>query len=184
MMTVETMTTTALRALERAGVPADHARTQLSLLLDAELSGVASHGLLRLPRVIERIANGVTNPRTSGKGEWRGQSFLQVDGEQGLGPVVALAALEQISTRARETGLAVAAIRNCDHLGMLAWYAEKIAARGQVLLAFTVSEALVHPLGWAPCHAGHKPHRHWRARQPGTVCVRHGDQSGLHGARA
>jgi L-2-hydroxycarboxylate dehydrogenase (NAD+) len=135
----------ATRALTRAGVPADHARTQIELLLEAELRGRASHGLLRLPRLIERIRNGVVNPLTKGKGHWRGQSFLQVDGERGLGPVVAFAALDQICTRAKQTGVALAAISNNNHLGMLALYAEKVALQGQVLLALTTSEALVHP---------------------------------------
>lgn len=157
MISVQDMTTTALRALERAGVPPGHARTQLSLLLDAELSGVSSHGLLRLPRVIERIANGVTNPETRGKGEWRGQSLWQVDGQQGLGPVVAQAALGRICQRARKNGVAAAAIRNCDHLGMLAWYAEQVAARGQILIAMTVSEALVHPWGGRHAMLGTNP---------------------------
>lgn len=144
-------------ALGRAGVPADHAEQQLSLLVEAELRGYPSHGLLRLSRILERIANGVVDPRATGEGRWRGMALLEVDGMQGLGPVVALNALDTISVRAKETGVAMAAIRRCDHLGMLAWYAEKIARKGQVLLALTISEALVHPWGGRKAMLGTNP---------------------------
>ena len=42
-------------ALVKAGVPADHAEIQVDLLLEAELRGRRSHGLMRLPRVAERV---------------------------------------------------------------------------------------------------------------------------------
>jgi LDH2 family malate/lactate/ureidoglycolate dehydrogenase len=146
-----------MAALRRVSVPEDHAEQQLSLLLEAELRGYPSHGLLRLSRIIERIANGVVDPRATGEGRWRGAALLDMDGMQGLGPVVALSALDAISARARETGVAMAAIRRCDHLGMLAWYAEKIALKGQVLIALTISEALVHPWGGREAMLGTNP---------------------------
>lgn len=145
------------RALLRAGVPPEGARLQMELLLEAELRGRASHGLLRLPRVIERIRNEVTNPVTQGRHEWQGEALLHVDGEQGLGPVVACAALQRITSRARSTGVAMAAIRHNNHIGMLALYAEKVAAKGQVLIALTTSEALVHPWGGRRAMVGTNP---------------------------
>jgi L-2-hydroxycarboxylate dehydrogenase (NAD+) len=157
MPSIQEIRSASLAALAKAGVPKQHAETQISLLLEAELRGIASHGLLRLPRVIERIANGVTSATAEGHGEWRGQGLLQVDGQQGLGPVVALHALNQACERAKATGIAAAAVRNCDHLGMLAWYAEQVARRGQVLIALTVSEALVHPWGGRKAMLGTNP---------------------------
>jgi LDH2 family malate/lactate/ureidoglycolate dehydrogenase len=149
--------TTCIRALEQAGVPADNARIQAGLLLEAELRGRPSHGLQRLPRVVARIRRGVADPVTSGQGAWRGEAFLDVDGQNGLGPVVAFDALSQISARAKCTGIAVAAIRNCNHIGMLALYAERIAEQGQILIALTTSEALVHPWGGRVAMVGTNP---------------------------
>lgn len=148
---------TGLAVLLRAGVPRDHAEQQLSMLLEAELRGYPSHGLMRLPRIVERIANGVVDPTTRGAGRWRGAACYEVDGKQGLGPVVAMHALDIVSARAWETGIAIATIRDCDHLGMLSWYAEKIAAQGQALLALTISEALVHPWGGRQAMLGTNP---------------------------
>jgi LDH2 family malate/lactate/ureidoglycolate dehydrogenase len=146
-----------IKALVRAGVPEENARIQVDLLLEAELRGRASHGLLRLPRVIERIRNGVANPVATGRMEWRGDALLHVDGEQGLGPVVGFSALGQISERARTSGVAVATISNNNHLGMLALYAERVAEQGQVIIALTTSEALVHPWGGRTAMIGTNP---------------------------
>lgn len=143
--------------LVAAGVPADAAHIQLDLLIEAELRGHASHGLLRLPRLVERIGNEVADPTTRGAHRWVGSGLLAVDGQHGLGPVVALDALEAISGRARTTGVACAAISASNHLGMLSWYVERIALGGQIALAFTTSEALVHPWGGRQAQIGSNP---------------------------
>jgi L-2-hydroxycarboxylate dehydrogenase (NAD+) len=148
---------TSMRALTRAGVPQAHAETQIDLLLDAELCDRPSHGLLRLPRVVARIQNGVTDPATTGVSTWRSPAFLRVDGRAGLGPVVAGAALEAVCARARQTGIAVAAVANNNHLGMLSWYAERVALSGQAVIAITTSEALVHPWGGRKAMLGTNP---------------------------
>jgi L-2-hydroxycarboxylate dehydrogenase (NAD+) len=133
--------------LARAGVPVGHAVTQSNALIEAELRGVSSHGLLRLPLIVERIANGVTDPTATGVHSWRAPGFLAVDGQRGLGPVVAAHALDASQARAAAQGICIAAIRNSNHIGMLSNYSESVAARGQSIIALSTSEALVHPWG-------------------------------------
>lgn len=142
---VEELRRIAEAALTRAGVPAPHAAMQVSLLMEAELRAQPSHGLLRLPRLIRRIANGVADPLTSGIHSWVGAALLRVDGHAGLGPVVARSALDAVTDRARSTGVATAAVSGANHLGMLAWYVEHVAKRGMVCIALTTSEPLVQP---------------------------------------
>jgi L-2-hydroxycarboxylate dehydrogenase (NAD+) len=148
---------TGMRALLRAGAPTENARIQIKLLIEAELCDRPSHGLLRLPRLVARIDNGVIDPVTGGAFEWRSTAFLQVDGRNGLGPVVARASIDAICERARQTGIAVAAIANNNHLGMLSWYVERVARSGQVALALSTSEALVHPWGGRKAMLGTNP---------------------------
>jgi LDH2 family malate/lactate/ureidoglycolate dehydrogenase len=139
-----------------AGIPSAHADLQTDLLLEADMRGRASHGLMRLPRILERVRNGVTDPMTVGVHRWQG-ARLDVDGERGLGPVVAMAALEKLQDKVTTEGVAAAAIRNNNHIGMLAWYAEHVAHRGAILLAMTTSEALVHPWGGRTAMLGTNP---------------------------
>jgi LDH2 family malate/lactate/ureidoglycolate dehydrogenase len=145
------------RILRNAGAPEDHARMQATHLVEADLRGRASHGLLRLPRLVERIENGVLAPDTSGTSRWRGTALLEVNGQMGFGPVVAYAALDEVCARARETGVAAAAIHNNNHIGMLALFAETVARNGQAVIALSTSEALVHPWGGRKAMQGTNP---------------------------
>lgn len=148
---------TADRVLARAGVPLEHAALQRDLLLDAEMRGIASHGLLRLPRLIERIANGVADPKTKGCQTWTAPGFFKVDGQQGLGPVVAQAAIDALLDRAASQGIAMAAVANANHIGMLGFYADRVAEAGKCLIALSTSEALVHPWGGRRAMIGTNP---------------------------
>ena len=157
LVSVEDVRKLAEGILLANGVPPDHARTQAGLFIEAEMRAIPSHGLLRLRRVIERIHAGLSVPGTTGKQTWTARSFLAVDGMRGLGPVVAMAALDAIIPRAREDGIAIAAIRNTNHLGALAYYAEHVASLGLTCIALTISEALVHPYGGRKAMIGTNP---------------------------
>jgi L-2-hydroxycarboxylate dehydrogenase (NAD+) len=146
-VTAAEATTVGIRALAAAGVPEKAARLQAEILVEADLRSHHSHGLLRLPRILERIAGGLVAPAETGQHRWVAPAMLEVDGGRGLGPVVAMSAVEKISARARRLGTACAVIHSSNHLGMLAWYVESIARAGQIGIATTISEALVHPWG-------------------------------------
>lgn len=157
IVTVDEATSLAVELLVRAGVPPDAAAEQAELLVVAEAKGAASHGLLRLPRLLRRIEGGVLNPCTRGSHEWVAAGHLRVDGEQGLGPVVALAALRTAIPVARTAGVALVTIHSANHLGMLSWYTERLAHEGLVTIAATTSEALVHPWGGTAAVVGTNP---------------------------
>lgn len=157
LVSIDQASNLADRVLAAAGVPYENAVLQRDLLLDAEMRSIVSHGLLRLPRLVERIANGVANPITRGRHDWTAPGFLRVDGEQGLGPVVAQAAIDALLERAATQGVAVAAVANANHIGMLGFYADRVATAGKCLIAFSTSEALVHPWGGRRAMIGTNP---------------------------
>lgn len=157
LVPVEVARSAALGALSRTGVPDGNARVFVHALIEADLRGLASHGLLRLPRMVERIRNGVADGATRGEHTWASAAHLSVDGQRGIGQVVAQHALAAASERVRRTGVALVTISNSNHIGMLALYAEDAARRGQVLLGFTTSEALVHPWGGRTAMVGTNP---------------------------
>jgi L-2-hydroxycarboxylate dehydrogenase (NAD+) len=154
---VQKVRTVAETILVNFGASPLHAQLQTDLLLEAQMRGFASHGLLRLRRITERIQNGVTDPTATGRHDWLAPSYLSVDGMRGLGPVVALNALNAVEPVALSQGIAIACIHNNNHIGMLAWFAEKVANRGLILIAATTSEALVHPWGGRKAMVGTNP---------------------------
>jgi LDH2 family malate/lactate/ureidoglycolate dehydrogenase len=135
---------TTLRAL---GADADRAHDQALLLVEADLRGRPSHGVQRLPVIAARIRNGLISCSEPPQMAWRTPASLRVDGRSGVGPHVALRAVDALSERVTSTGLAIATVRNASHLGMLACYVERLADRGLIGIALTTSEALVHPHG-------------------------------------
>lgn len=145
------------RVLAAHAVPDAHAAIQADTLVEAELRGLPSHGLQRLPRIAERLRKALTVPGETGAARWAAPALLHVDGGQGLGPVVAMAALDAVADRARRLGVAMAAIRDANHLGMLSWYVERVATAGQVAIALSTSEALVHPEGGRRAMIGTNP---------------------------
>ncbi|MDN8618212.1 Ldh family oxidoreductase [Variovorax ginsengisoli] len=147
----------ASRLLEAHGAPPEHAALQARALVEAELKGHPSHGLLRLPRLLARIDRGLLAPGATGLHHWTASARLDVEGEDGFGPVVAMTAIRQLEQRVSQTGIAVAAVRNSNHLGMLAWYVEQVAAGGRIGIAMSSSEALVHPHGGTRALLGTNP---------------------------
>jgi L-2-hydroxycarboxylate dehydrogenase (NAD+) len=139
------------------GATATTAGAQADVLVEGDLRGHPSHGLQRLPMLVDRIRGGLADPATSGEHAWRSRSVLAVDGGRGLGPPVAFAALDAIVERAGQEGVAIAAISNANHLGMLAPYVERAAIAGVAAMATTTSEPLVHPWGGRDAGVGTNP---------------------------
>jgi LDH2 family malate/lactate/ureidoglycolate dehydrogenase len=143
--------------LVRAGAVPDEAATQTEHLVEAELRGHPSHGIRRLPVLVDRLAAGTAVSGAEPEFAWRTESALAVEASGALGPVVAHRALDLLLDRAASTGIALATIRGGGHLGMLAPYLERIVAAGSAGVVLSTSEALVHPWGGTTAMVGTNP---------------------------
>jgi len=146
-----------VRVLAARGALPEHAKAQVDQLIEGDLRGRPSHGMQRLPTLVERIYNGVLDPRAKPTVKAHGPGAIVVHGGFGFGPPAALAAVNELSRTAPKAGIAVAAIRAAGHLGMLAPYVEVLASGGLIGMAFTISEALVHPAGGSAALIGTNP---------------------------
>jgi L-2-hydroxycarboxylate dehydrogenase (NAD+) len=135
----------AMRAFTAVGAADDTASVQARHLVEAELRGHPSHGLRRLPVLVDRIRAGLIDPNARPSFEWGASGALRVDGNRGFGPVAAYAAIDRLTKRVAETGVAAAALRRTHHLGMLAPYVELLTSRGLIALITCSTEGLVHP---------------------------------------
>lgn len=156
-LSVESLRELSVALLTKYGAPAEYAHLQTDLLIEAEMRGLPSHGVQRLPRVLNRIDNGLTDPQASGDVSARRPSFLNIDGARGLGPVVMMHAIYELKKIVSHSGMAAAGIRNANHIGMLAYYAEAAAADGLIAIIMSTSEALVHPYGGTEAMLGTNP---------------------------
>jgi L-2-hydroxycarboxylate dehydrogenase (NAD+) len=143
--------------LRRHGATADDAAMQADHLVEGDLRGHPSHGIRRLPVLVERLRAGVATSGIDPRMTWRTDAALVVEAGGALGPVVAHRTLDLLLERAATTGVAVASIRGAGHLGMLAPYLERIVAAGSAGVILSTSEALVHPWGGTSAMVGTNP---------------------------
>jgi len=147
----------ARRALERAGAHPAMAAATARALVYADARGLASHGVARIGQYATHLANG----RADGSAQpaivkEKGGAVL-IDARCGLAyPACALAADEAIR-RAREHGVAVAAVTNSHHFGVAAYHLASIAAAGHVGLAFGNSPAAMAVAGGKRALLGTNP---------------------------
>jgi uncharacterized oxidoreductase len=124
----------AARIFAALGVPAGDAAWVARLLVRANLRGHDSHGVIRVPQYAGSIRKGETNPRPAIQVLQETPTTAIVDGDLGLGQVVARRATEVGLEKAARQGLAAVGVRRSNHIGRLADYAELAAEQGFVAL--------------------------------------------------
>ena len=121
--------------LEAAGVPSEDARLVARSLVDANLRGHDSHGVMRLPQYLGFLQEGRYQVGVPLKIERESAAIVVADGQWGLGQVQSHRLLAKVLEKCSSVGLAAGAARDCGHIGRLGEYAEAAAQRGMILLA-------------------------------------------------
>jgi uncharacterized oxidoreductase len=119
-----------------AGAEGTDASLVAASLVDAELCGHPSHGLIRVSEYLGQIRDGTIDPAAHPEVATDRGATLVVDGHWGFGQVVATQATEWLIERTREHGSAAVAVRHCAHVGRAGAYPEQAAAQGLVAFAF------------------------------------------------
>lgn len=143
--------------LEAAGAPPDNAALTAEALVDADIEGLASHGLMQLPNYLERIERGSVDPAAEGEIVVDLGSRLTIDAGNGLGQVTAERACEIAIARAAEHGVAVVAIRNAFHFGAAGRFARKIALTGRIGIVMANTRPMLPAPGGAEAVVGNNP---------------------------
>jgi LDH2 family malate/lactate/ureidoglycolate dehydrogenase len=149
--------------LASAGVPDDDAAFVADCLVQAELWGHPSHGVLRLSWYVARIRSGVVDPAATPETVVDRGAVAVVDGREGLGHVVAAAAARDAVRRATGHGVGVVAVRNSNHFGMSAHYTRMMAEAGCVGVLTTNSSPSMAPWGGRARTVGANP---WSVATP------------------
>jgi ureidoglycolate dehydrogenase (NAD+) len=133
--------------LVAVGVPREDATIVADCLLTANLSGIDSHGVIRLAHYIRRLENGTIETRPTLQFEKRAPSMGVMDGGDGLGHVVTYHACTQAIKLAQESGSGLVAVRNSSHFGMTGFYVLRVVSEGYVGMMMTATDAFLIPFG-------------------------------------
>ena len=140
-------------------MPDDDAVPIIDNLVEADLRGVDSHGVVRLPIYVERLAAGATNPRPHVRRLRETPTTAVVDGDNGMGQLVGMQAMATAIDKAREAGACVfVSVRNSNHFGAAAYYAQMAVPHDMIGIAFTIG-GINHmtPWGGAAAILGNNP---------------------------
>lgn len=149
MITVDEARALTTAALTARGVPADRAGRCAELLVLADVWGVGSHGLLRLPYYLARLRAGGVRAEAELSTVRDTGPVVAFDGHDGLGHWQLWEAAELAATRAAQYGVAAVSVGSSSHCGALGLYTVPGLRDGLVSLVFSTGPAVMAPPGTA-----------------------------------
>jgi uncharacterized oxidoreductase len=116
------------------GSPADQAAYVARTLVDSDLAGIASHGVLRIPQYHEFVNAGWLKPGNAPEIIRDAHAVAVVDGHWGFGQPAAKLATEVAIAKARTSGIAAVGMQRAGHIGRLGEYAEMATRENMIAL--------------------------------------------------
>lgn len=135
----------ALDVFSKMGCPPDDAKLAADVLLHADLRGIDSHGLARLSGYVRLWEAKRINSRPSIRLTHETPSTGVVDGDQGLGLVVAPRAMEIAITKAKTCGTGWVAVKNSNHFGIAGHHSMMALEHDMIGISMTNASPLVAP---------------------------------------
>jgi len=122
-------------ALAARGVPEATAAAVATSLVDADLVGHTSHGVVRIPWYLEGVAEGAIDPDAEPTVESAGP-FSQVVGGAAFGQLTGRRAVESLVEVTAERGVAAVGISDSGHIGRIGEWAERVANEGYLFASW------------------------------------------------
>lgn len=117
------------------------------VLIQADLRGIDSHGVARLSGYIRLYDKNRINPKPNVRIVREKKSVFTIDGDSGLGLVIAPRAMETAIDKASNFGSGFASICNSNHFGIAAYHAMKALEKDFIGMSMTNASPLVAPAG-------------------------------------
>ena len=120
-----------------------HAQIEADVLVWANLRGVDSHGIFRIPSYIRAIRSGEINPKPDLRVENSSGASCIVDADRAPGPVAMTFAIDQAVAIASKHTVGWALVRDTTHTGPMGYYARRAAERGMIGIVSSASKPLM-----------------------------------------
>ena len=137
----------ACAVYESAGVPSEDARLVADTLVQADLWGHQSHGVLRLGWYLERIRSRAMRAVTNANIVRDHGAIAVIDGDDGIGQVLAANAADEAIRRAKAYGIGAVSVRNSNHFGTAMYYTLAASRAGCIGFLSTNASPAMAPWG-------------------------------------
>ena len=131
----------------KVGMPPKDAQIEAEVLVWANLRGVDSHGVLRIPSYVRSVQNGSMNPKPDIRITKETPATLLIDCDFAFGPVVTVYAMRKVIEKARQVGIGWAQLRKTSHQGAMAYYPLIAVEHDMAGIAFVCSPPNTAPFG-------------------------------------
>jgi LDH2 family malate/lactate/ureidoglycolate dehydrogenase len=123
-----------IRVLTKVGTPKEYAEIITDSLIDAQSVGHASHGVIRLLEYTKSVLDGDVKADANPVIKSETTSAVVIDAKWGWGTIACRLAISEVTKRATSTGIAIATIQNCNHIGRVGEYVEQLAEQNLISL--------------------------------------------------
>jgi len=154
---VDRLVTQVADMLCAAGLDAAAARAVAEPLVDADRSGLGSHGVMLVPMYVQRLRAGSVSPEREARVVSDGGSTIVLDAGNAFGQLTAQQAVGLARDRAREHGIAIVAVRHAFHFGAAGYWAAQLAREGLVGIVMSNTRPLMPAPGGAERLVGNNP---------------------------
>ena len=129
------------------GMSDDDARLLADSLVQADLRGIHSHGVLRVPDYVAKLTGEGVNPRGVPRVARRTGGAIVIDGDNTMGQIGGVFGMRQAIDAARTVGVAVAAVGGSNHAGTMDYYVRMAVADDMIGVATTNALPTMAPWG-------------------------------------
>jgi LDH2 family malate/lactate/ureidoglycolate dehydrogenase len=142
---------------EQVGMDSAGAGLLADSLVFADLRGIHSHGVLRVPEYVEKLTTKGVDPKGKPHIVKSFGACIVVDGSNSMGQIGMHFAMNEAIQRAKEHGIAAAAIRGSNHSGAMAYFAIQALPHDMIGIATTNALPTMAPWGGAEKIIGINP---------------------------
>ncbi len=132
-------------AFEKLGVTHKDAQICAEILITSDLRGIESHGIGRLRMYVDRIRKGLIETDSEIKIIRESPTTAVIDGQHGIGMVIAHKSMRMAIDNAKQYGLGAVAVRNSTHFGIDGYYPSMAIEAGMIGMSFTNARPSVAP---------------------------------------
>jgi LDH2 family malate/lactate/ureidoglycolate dehydrogenase len=163
---VDTLLELAQDALDGSGIPPEDAAEIAKVLVTADMFGIHTHGVQRIPQYLDRVSVGGINIRPNIEVKRVAPALALVNGDNGIGPLVGSRALSAALEGARAAGIGAAFVRNSNHFGPVMPYLHEAAREGFAAIIASNATTTIAPWGGKETKVGNNP-LGWGVPMPG-----------------
>ena len=128
---------------ERHGMSAPHAALTTDVLVWADLRGMSTHGVMRVPQYVRFIGKGDLNPKPNLRRAQDGPAFVLLEADRAAGPIAMMEGMRAACEKARAAGIGLALVKSTTHTAALGYYTQSAARDGFAAIALGTSSPLM-----------------------------------------